>query len=134
MKRIAKYTMAAALGAGLCFTTLGFADGDKGPATITLVTTIDKAKKQKPAFFPHAEHQQRLTCGTCHHSKDAEGKRVDYVEGQKIEKCESCHNKTAGMPRKINTFKNAAHETCRKCHKSTHKKLAKCSVCHSRKK
>jgi hypothetical protein len=104
---------------------------DKGPAEITLQSTMDPAKTPKPAHFPHGEHQSRLECKTCHHTKGAEGKRISYVEGQKIEKCETCHNtKAAGMPETVNTFKNAAHALCQDCHKKNKPELAKCSVCH----
>jgi len=103
---------------------------EKGPAEITLTSTIDPAATPKPAQFPHAAHQGRLECATCHHSKGADGKRVAYTEGQKIEKCESCHNSKAGMPDKVNTFKNAAHALCQDCHKKTKPELAKCTVCH----
>ena len=133
MKKIMFYAAAVAL-CGLCFTGTGFSSTDTGPVEMKLESTIDKAKKAKPAFFTHAEHQERLTCGDCHHSKNADGKRVEYVEGQKIEKCQSCHNKGAGMPAKLETFKKAAHAKCKACHKKTDKKLAKCSVCHPKKK
>jgi len=134
MKKVTLLAMAAALAIGLCFTGVGFADTDKGPADMTLESTIDKAKKAKPAIFPHAKHQEKLTCGDCHHSKDADGKQVAYVDGQKIEKCESCHNKAAGMPKKLTTFKEAGHANCKTCHKAKDKKLAKCTVCHPKKK
>ncbi|WP_028318563.1 cytochrome c3 family protein [Desulfobulbus elongatus] len=103
---------------------------DKGPAEMTLTSTVDPAPTPKPATFPHAAHQSRLECGACHHAKGADGKQIAYSEGQKIEKCESCHNSKAGMPDKINTFKNAAHTLCQGCHRSTKPELAKCTVCH----
>jgi hypothetical protein len=103
---------------------------DKGAAELTLQATIDPAATPKPSKFPHAAHQERLECGICHHSKGADGKRVAYAEGQKIEKCETCHNSKAGMPDKINTYKNAAHALCQDCHKKTKPELAKCTVCH----
>ena len=134
MKKITLCAMATALAVGLCFTGASFASDDKGPAEMVLESTIDKAKKAKPAIFNHAKHQETLTCGDCHHSKGADGKQVAYVEGQKIEKCESCHNKAAGMPAKLTTFKEAAHANCKACHKAKDKKLAKCSVCHPKKK
>jgi len=118
----------------VCLVGLGVSiASDKGPADITLESTIDKAKKPKPAIFPHADHQSRLECGECHHAKDADGKQVAYVEGQKIEKCETCHNSNETMPKKLATYKAAAHEQCRGCHKATSKDLAKCSVCHPKK-
>jgi len=134
MKKIALYAVSTALVMGLAFTGASFANDDKGPADMTLTSTIDAAKKAKPAIFPHGEHQGRLECGECHHSKDADGKQVPYVAGQKIEKCESCHNKAAGMPKKLTTFKEAAHAKCKACHKKNDKKLAKCTTCHPKKK
>ncbi|MCF6187523.1 MAG: cytochrome c family protein [Desulfobulbaceae bacterium] len=107
---------------------------DNGPAEITLQSTIDGAKKAKPATFPHAKHQEKLKCADCHHSKGADGKMVAFVEGQKIEKCESCHNKAAGMPKGLDTFKNAAHKKCKGCHKASgNKALTKCGTCHPKK-
>ena len=103
---------------------------DKGPAEITLQSTIDPATTPKPSQFPHAAHQGRMECKVCHHSKGPDGKKIEYVEGQKIEKCESCHNSKAGMPEKLSTFKNAAHALCQDCHKKTKPELAKCGVCH----
>lgn len=105
---------------------------DKGPAEITLQSTIDPATTPKPAQFPHAAHQGRMECKVCHHSKGPDGKRVDYVAGQKIEKCESCHNSKAGMPEKVSTFKNAAHALCQDCHKKTNADLGKCGTCHKK--
>jgi len=106
--------------------------GDRGASEITLQSTIDPAQPAKPAFFPHGAHQGRLECKTCHHSKSAEGKRLSYVEGQKIEKCESCHNSKAGMPEKLATFKNAAHTLCQGCHRKNKPELVKCTVCHKK--
>jgi len=107
---------------------------DKGPAEMTLQATVDPATTPKPAQFPHGAHQGRLECGACHHSKGEDGKRVAYVEGQKIEKCETCHNSKAGMPEKINTYKNAAHALCKDCHAKAKDKpeLVKCTTCHKK--
>lgn len=135
MKKFTLYTVATAMVLGLCFTGAAIAQ-DKGPAEMTLESTIDGAKKAKPALFPHAKHQETLACAECHHSKGDDGKQVAYTEGMKIEKCESCHNKAAGMPEelKISTFKDAAHANCKECHKAKDKELAKCDVCHPKKK
>jgi hypothetical protein len=103
---------------------------DKGPAEIVLKSTVDPAATPKPATFPHAAHQARQKCGDCHHGKGADGKRIAYVEGQKIEKCETCHNTKAGMPEKVNSFKNAGHALCKDCHTKSKPELAKCTVCH----
>jgi hypothetical protein len=133
MKKVTLYAVAAAMVLGLCFTGISFA-GDKGPAEMTLLATVDAAKKDKPAVFPHAKHQARLACAECHHTKGADGKQVAYTEGMKIQKCETCHNKAAGMPKKLSTFKDVAHQRCKGCHKATDKKLTKCGVCHPKKK
>ena len=106
----------------------GISMADKGPADIHFDT------KKKPVVFPHAAHQARLECGICHHSKDDAGKQVAYSEGMTIAKCETCHNKDAGMPKKLSNFKGAGHALCKTCHKETDKKLAKCGVCHPKKK
>jgi len=115
-----------------CF-VMGQSNGvDKGAQELVLQSTIDSAKPEKPAFFPHAAHQARLECKTCHHGKSAEGKRLSFVEGQKIEKCESCHNSKAGMPDKLASFKNAAHNLCQGCHRKNNPDLVKCAVCHKK--
>ena len=111
-------------------TTAG--DTDKGPAEMTLLTTLDPEKPPKPAVFPHGAHQARLGCKTCHHGKTAEGKRLSYVAGQKIEKCETCHNSKAGMPEKWGSFKNVAHALCQSCHRKNRPELTECKVCHKK--
>lgn len=110
---------------------------DKGSAEFVLHSTVDPAKKAKPAFFPHAVHQEKFDCATCHHGKDADGKQVAYKEGQKIEKCETCHNSKAGMDKKLDTFKEAAHARCKACHKALKKEgkeagPTKCNGCHKK--
>ena len=130
MKKLILSGALIALCCAPCLLTTAMA-ADKGPAEITLESTIDGKAKPKPAFFPHGEHQSRLECGTCHHGKDADGKQVPYVEGQKIEKCESCHNSNeAAMPAKVKTFMKAAHAKCKTCHQKSDKKLARCTTCH----
>lgn len=139
MKKVLVCSAFLAIFCAVGFTGTCFAS-DKGPADLTLESTIDPAKKPKPAIFPHAKHQETLKCGDCHHSKDDAGKQVAYVEGQKIEKCESCHNSKAEMPKKLATFKGAAHANCKECHTKTakadesKKALKKCTTCHPKKK
>jgi len=134
MKNSYVLAVSAVLVMGLCFTGFSIASDDKGPAEMTLTSTIDPAKKAKPAIFPHGKHQEKLKCADCHHSASADGKQVAYVEGQEIHKCEKCHNKGTKMPKKLSTFKGAAHANCKSCHKKKDKKLAKCTVCHPKKK
>ncbi len=131
MKKTVSYAVATAMVLGLCFTGASIAS-DKGPAELTLVSTVDAAKKAKPAVFPHAKHQEKLECAECHHTKGDDGKQVAYTEGMKIEKCESCHNKAAGMPAKLTTFKEAAHANCKGCHKEKAPEVdkKKCAACH----
>ncbi len=103
----------------LCVVGLaGVSMADKGPADIHFDT-------KKPVQFPHAEHQGRMECKVCHHSKDDAGKKVEFVEGQAIGKCASCHDK----------LKDVGHKLCKTCHKeSGNKKLTKCGTCHPKKK
>ena len=114
----------------------GFSVADNGPADMILQATKDKAKKPKPAVFPHKAHQDKLSCAECHHSAK-DGAQVAYVEGQEIQKCETCHYKGSGMPEKLETFKDAAHQNCRECHKQVVKdnpdlkeKFKGCLPCH----
>ena len=118
------------------FPSLGMAT-EKGEAEYVLKSTVDPAKKAKPAFFPHARHQEKLECAKCHHSKSADGKQAAFVEGQKIETCQTCHNTKAGMDEKLDTFKEAAHAKCKACHKSMKKEghetgPTKCAGCHKK--
>ena len=131
-------TVAFLCTAGLISNTMA-SEEDKGPADITM-----GEGGKKPAIFPHAAHQEKLKCADCHHSKDADGKQVAYVDGQKVEKCATCHNAEANADKKhvMHSEKNAAHGNCRVCHKAKDKELAnekdkalaKCTVCHPKKK
>ncbi len=108
---------------------------EKGPAEMILNT----AKAKKPAFFPHAKHQNTLQCAECHHEKNKDGSQKPYVEGQKIQKCEICHNKKDMTNKKLNSFKNSAHAKCKSCHKIMKKEgkvtgPTKCKGCHNVKK
>lgn len=118
---------------------------DAGPADITMVSKT--SKKPKAAIFPHKAHQDKFECAECHHSMGADGKKVDYAEGQEIGKCDSCHNKEklAGKKSgklKLDTIKGAGHGNCLACHKASAKKdpalkakkIDKCSACHPKKK
>lgn len=122
---------------------------DKGPEKITIKPTAKKPKKA-PVEFPHREHQKRLECGECHHSKGEDGKQVAYKEGQKNQKCSTCHNEKelkgrtldlgGKKPLKLDTLKGAGHGNCRACHRAEAKKdpkkkhLKKCKTCHPKKK
>ena len=66
--------------AAVCLCIAGVVVADNGPAEMVLQAEKDKAKKPKPAVFPHAKHQEIATCADCHHSAQ-DGKKVDYVEG-----------------------------------------------------
>lgn len=118
---------------------LAFA-ADPGPADITM-----GEGGKKPAVFPHKKHQDTIKCEECHHGM-TDGKKVPYVEGQKIEKCDTCHNanvlagKTKGNLA-LDTLKGAGHGNCLECHKEKanadpalkEKKIDKCETCHPKK-
>lgn len=109
-----------------------FAD-DKGPVEVVIQSTLDTGKGvARPAFLPHQKHQW-LECDGCHHGKGKDGKKIDFIVGQKIEKCETCHNSKAGMPERVATLNRAGHLLCMECHLQNDKELAKCGVCHIKK-
>jgi hypothetical protein len=119
-----------------CLCLAGITLADNGPAEMTLQAEKDKAKKPKPAFFPHAKHQEAAQCADCHHGA-ADGKQVAYSEGMEIQKCESCHYKGAEMPKGLDSFKGAAHKNCKDCHAKVveekpelAEKFSKCMPCH----
>lgn len=121
----------------LGFTVISIASN--GPADMTLQAVKDKAKKPKPAVFPHARHQESVSCAECHHTAK-DGKQIAYSEGMEIQKCETCHFKGSGLPKKIETFKGAAHANCKSCHKEVvakkpelKDKFKGCLPCHPKK-
>ena len=84
----------------------------KGPADVILKTSLGR----KPAHFPHKIHQDKYTCGTCHHGKDSSGMLARYTEETTIYKCTTCHN--ANMPNEeLNNFQSIGHKLCRECHR-----------------
>ena len=117
--------------------TLGLAVGvsfavDKGAADMTLQTEAAK----KPAVFPHAKHQEKNSCGTCHHYLGEDKKPTPCGDdGENIAKCESCHNSAFGNEA-LNSFKKVAHKLCKDCHKKNKDAGAptKCAGCHPKKK
>ena len=118
----------------------GIVIADNGPADMVLQAEKDKAKKPKPAVFPHKKHQEIAECGDCHHSAK-DGKQIPYAEGQEVAKCESCHFKGSGMEKKLETYKGAAHANCKACHKEyvaskpeVKDKFKGCLPCHPKKK
>ena len=119
----------AALAFMMSFSVAAMADN--GPENMVL-----GADTKKPCAFDHAAHQklEGSTCGDCHHSQDADGKKVAYTDGQEIGKCASCHDAMTGeAQKKIKGFKGAAHTNCKGCHKAAGKGPTKCKECHPKK-
>jgi c(7)-type cytochrome triheme protein len=108
--------------------SMSFAEGDKGPAEITL-----NPDGTKPVLFPHAKHQEKNECGTCHHTM-ADGKQAPYTEGMEIQKCDSCHNDTFANE-KLRKWKDIGHGLCKDCHTKMKEEGAptKCNDCHIKK-
>ncbi|KPJ99228.1 MAG: hypothetical protein AMK71_10085 [Nitrospira bacterium SG8_35_4] len=106
---------------------MSFASADKGPAEITL-----NADGKKPAMFPHAKHQEKNECATCHH-KAVDGKRVPIAEGDTVAKCDTCHNADFANE-KLRTFKDIGHGLCKDCHtkKKDEGAPTKCTDCHKK--
>jgi hypothetical protein len=136
MKKIVICAAAAAFVSITCLTGMTLA-GDKGPAEITI-----NPDGKKPVAFPHAEHQERIKCAECHHTKGPDGKQAPYTEGMKIQKCETCHtgDMLKGEVKGKTAMQRAGHGNCLSCHKEeakkdpAMKKLKKCSTCHIKKK
>ena len=101
---------------------------NNGPAEITL-----NADGKKPAVFPHAAHQAKNDCATCHH-KIVEGKRAPIAEGDSVAKCGTCHNAEFANE-KLRTYKDIGHGLCKTCHKEMKDAGAptKCTGCHVKK-
>ncbi|HHD64461.1 MAG TPA: class III cytochrome c [Desulfobulbaceae bacterium] len=137
MKKVLIYSVALAFLCSTGLVTMATAAVDKGPAEITL-----NPDGKKPALFPHAKHQEKIKCGECHHGKDAAGKKVAYVEGQKNEKCVTCHtgDMLKGKVKGKTAIQRAGHGNCLACHKDMAKKdaklkkIKKCTTCHPKKK
>ena len=97
---------------------------DKGPAVIELTA---KKMGNTVITFPHADHQSRAECITCHH------KGTDNPEKMK---CSSCH----GVDKSVPKLKKAYHSkkkspcvTCHKAEKGKSKAPQKCKDCHKKK-
>ncbi len=142
-KKVKLTCVTLAILCGFLVVGVATATAENGPESMVLKTTKDQAKKPRTVNFPHRNHQERMECGECHHTKGDDGKQKAYSEGMKIQKCEECHFKGSGMPEKkpkLATFKDAAHINCKSCHKEAKKKdpelkkkWKKCLPCHEKK-
>ncbi|MDD2465880.1 MAG: cytochrome c3 family protein [Desulfobulbus sp.] len=103
-----------------------------GPEQVVIQSTIDKEKVPRPAYLAHHTHQW-LDCDGCHHSKGPDGRKVNWVPGQKVERCATCHNTTTNMQQRLAKVKFAGHRLCMECHLQNDKDLARCGVCHNKK-
>jgi hypothetical protein len=123
---VAAFVMSLGLGV-----TMSLADGDKGPAEITL-----NPDGTKPVKFPHAAHQEKNECGTCHHYMDTEGARVACADDTlgEIKPCDTCHN-AEFKNEKLRKWKDIGHGLCKDCHKKMKDQGAptKCNDCHIKK-
>lgn len=88
--------------------SLSIAAADNGPAEITLPA------KMGNITFPHAAHQAKTDCKTCHHN------------GVEAGACRSCHNGD-----KAPKFKTVAHKLCKDCHKKNGVSTS-CKTCHKK--
>jgi len=122
---VAAFVMSLGLGV-----TMSLAE-DKGPAEITL-----NADGKKPVLFPHAKHQEKNECGTCHHYQDESGARLACTDDtlDQIKKCDTCHNADFANE-KLRKWKDIGHGLCKDCHKENKDAGAptKCNACHIKK-
>jgi len=112
--------------------SMSVAAADKGPAEITL-----NPDGTKPVLFPHAKHQEKNACGTCHHYLKDQVKTPcdDGTPQEDFKKCTECHNDTMANE-KLRTWKDIGHGLCKDCHTKMKEQGApqKCNDCHSIKK
>ena len=120
---VAAFVMSMGLGV-----TMSLADN--GDAEI-----IMNADGKKSATFPHAAHQERSECGTCHHYQDDAGAQVACGDDSldKIAKCDTCHNADFANE-KLRTWKQIGHGLCKDCHTKMKADGAptKCGACHKK--
>lgn len=95
---------------------------DIGPDAITM-----ESRYNKPALFPHRQHQGWYGCTACHHAKG---------QTMTIDKCEACHN-DSGNDLALDSVRKAAHALCKDCHareRASGRTAApsSCSACHPR--
>ena len=104
---------------------------DKGPASILLT-----GASLGGVVFPHAEHQERLECSSCHHES-----RPEKPLEAEHQACTGCHIKTPLAPMVTgvrDAFHNATAKTgtCIDCHTTeaaAGKKVPlKCTECHKK--
>jgi len=89
----------------------------EGPETVT----FDTPKKGDTHInFPHWQHQERLECSQCHHTKNDDGTQGPYVKGQE-KACTTCHE----------FDKDRGHKNCKDCHKANGGPT-KCGACHTK--
>ena len=121
---IVAVTFGLAFAASMSFAT------DKGPAEITI-----NPDGKKPVLFPHAKHQEKNACGTCHHYvKDGARTPVDDSTLDKIQNCDACHNADFANE-KLRQWKDIGHGLCKDCHTKMKAEGAptKCNDCHIKK-
>ncbi len=98
-----------------------------------------------PTNFNHDQHMDQFSCDVCHHSKNSDGTKGPYIEGEE-QTCVTCHNPEdmsddiVKGTEKLNTYRGAAHTLCVGCHYTmlreakpsgpTKKGNGKCLACH----
>ncbi len=98
-----------------------------------------------PTNFNHEQHQALFECADCHHSRNTDGTKGPYIEGEE-QICIICHNirdmenTTVKDGNKLNTFEGIGHSSCVGCHYKflkegkasgpTKRGNGKCIACH----
>ena len=98
-----------------------------------------------PTNFNHEQHQELFECADCHHSRNSDGTKGPYIEGEE-QACVTCHNSkdmSDGIVRgenKLNTYEGLGHASCVGCHYKilkegkvsgpTKRGNGKCIACH----
>ena len=98
-----------------------------------------------PTNFNHDKHMEQFSCDVCHHSKNSDGTKGPYIEGEE-QTCVTCHNSKdmsdslVKGSEQLNSYRGAAHTLCVGCHYTllreakpsgpTKKGNGKCLACH----
>ena len=128
---------------------LGFGGSDSVASEDTRPVDSILKTANIPTNFNHEQHQELFECADCHHSRNSDGTKGPYIEGEE-QNCVTCHNSKdmadsiVRGENKLNTLEGIGHASCVGCHYKilkegkvsgpTTRSNGKCIACHPAKK